>query len=255
MLKSEKPAAPSPARRAFSFLNKETNMYTLPKSIEDLYKRPAADRAETNRQNATHSTGPKTPEGKAASSKNRLAHGLCSSALLLVGEDEAELDLLRKEIHTAYQPATDEERILTDQLVDASWRLNRARRIETEVQQRVMIETMLFLRRHRGDKVDMSPNALLAKSFLRDESEGPLRRMHRYVTTIERSHQRAVKALLEAIKRRPAVVVAAPVVEVPVVEVPKVRAAAASSPLPEIGFEPQYMPTTPAQTPQFHNRP
>ncbi len=37
----------------------------------------AAKQREINRQNARKSTGPRTEAGKAISSKNRLAHGLC----------------------------------------------------------------------------------------------------------------------------------------------------------------------------------
>ena len=40
----------------------------------------------TNRENAQKSIGPRTETGKAASSKNRLTHGLCSTALILDGE-------------------------------------------------------------------------------------------------------------------------------------------------------------------------
>ena len=43
---------------------------------EHFTKETARNRA--NRRNAQKSTGPKTEKGKAASSQNRLAHGLCS---------------------------------------------------------------------------------------------------------------------------------------------------------------------------------
>jgi hypothetical protein len=196
-----------------------------------------------NRQNAAYSTGPKTPEGKAASSQNRLSHGLCSSALLLKGESEADFDQLRHELHQAYKPATAEEQILTDQLVEATWRLNRARRVEVQMQRNLMSDAALALRGHE-ETAETRPELLLSFALLNEESEGPLRRMHRYVTTIERSHQRAVKALVEAIKRRPVVVVA-----------PKAKAVAATEPLPEIGFESPFVPTVPNPAPRFHNRP
>src|SRR5579864_3161863 len=41
------------------------------------------DRAAINRANAQHSTGPRTPEGKAPSSQNALGHGLTSRIALL----------------------------------------------------------------------------------------------------------------------------------------------------------------------------
>jgi hypothetical protein len=45
-------------------------------------------KAEANRRNALKSTGPKTPEGKAAVSLNALKHGLLSQEILLPREDE-----------------------------------------------------------------------------------------------------------------------------------------------------------------------
>src|SRR5437763_546802 len=37
-----------------------------------------------------HSTGPKTPEGRAKSSQNALRHGCCSQATIIKGESETE---------------------------------------------------------------------------------------------------------------------------------------------------------------------
>ena len=48
-------------------------------------------KAEANRRNALKSTGPKTPEGKAAVRLNALRHGLRSEEILLPGEDEEAL--------------------------------------------------------------------------------------------------------------------------------------------------------------------
>jgi hypothetical protein len=53
-------------------------------------------KAEANRRNALKSTGPKTPEGKAAVSLNALKHALHSQEILLRGEDEEVLRELVK---------------------------------------------------------------------------------------------------------------------------------------------------------------
>jgi hypothetical protein len=56
----------------------------------------SARKAESNRRNALKSTGPKTPEGKAAMRLNALKHGLLSREIFLPGEDEAALEELRR---------------------------------------------------------------------------------------------------------------------------------------------------------------
>lgn len=50
-----------------------------------------------NRANARRSTGPITPEGKAASRANALVHGLTANVVAVPGEDQAELDAMREE--------------------------------------------------------------------------------------------------------------------------------------------------------------
>src|ERR1035441_692112 len=64
------------------------------------------DQVNANRQNAKKSTGPRTAEGKAASSRNGLKHGLCANKHILLDEDPEEFlfllqDLLRSEEHTS----------------------------------------------------------------------------------------------------------------------------------------------------------
>ena len=76
--------------------------------------------------------------------------------------------------------------------------------------------------------------------------------MLRYVAAIERSHQRELKNLHHAQEKRRTLPPLPPVQEVPVQEV---KVATANSPLPEVGFEPQFVPVTPVSAPAFHNRP
>ena len=47
----------------------------------------AAQRAEINRRNSTHSTGPKTPSGRDKARRNALKHGLRADTLALPNED------------------------------------------------------------------------------------------------------------------------------------------------------------------------
>ncbi len=206
----------------------------------------AAARQAVNRRNALKSTGPRTPEGKAASSRNRLAHGLCSSDLLLLGELQSDFDQLRAETHATYLPVTPEEHVLADQLTESLWRLNRARRVETRISTLVMKDIFELLN-DGSEPVDSHPDHLLAAGFFNNSYDGVLSRTQRYVTAAERGYQRALKSLQQTQKNRPA----QPPIPVPVT----VKVATANRPLPEVGFESQFVPVAPIITPAFHNRP
>ena len=71
---------------------------------------------ETNRRNARRSTGPKTPEGRAASSQNALKHGLYSTTVLLPGEDHAEFQALLDSFLAEHAPSTPTESTLVQQM-------------------------------------------------------------------------------------------------------------------------------------------
>ena len=83
-----------------------------------------------NRLNAQASTGPRTAEGKAASSRNALTHGLTARTLLLEGEDPQEYRWLRQGVIHDYRPATTLERELVEQIVSVLWRMRRVPAVE-----------------------------------------------------------------------------------------------------------------------------
>jgi len=85
------------------------------------------NRAEINRANSQHSTGPRTAEGKAASSQNAFKHGLYSKDLIMRGEDPAELDALKADLRREHQPANTTEEILVNEMAEQFWRIRRYR--------------------------------------------------------------------------------------------------------------------------------
>jgi hypothetical protein len=87
-------------------------------------------RVRANRENARKSTGPKSPEGKARSSRNALKHGLLSEHILHFGEDPEELDAFREEMMEDLAPEGAVERFVADHVVESAWRLRRAGRME-----------------------------------------------------------------------------------------------------------------------------
>ena len=84
-----------------------------------------------NRENSKHSTGPRTPEGKAASSTNATSHGLNAADPVLPHEDRSQFTLLRERYHSEFAPVTAHEEFLVTQMAGARWKLDRVERIET----------------------------------------------------------------------------------------------------------------------------
>ena len=78
-------------------------------------------RAEINRANARHSTGPRTDTGKLASSRNSLKHGLASGTLIIAGEDPAEFDALLESLLADHQPASATEEMLVHEIARSLW--------------------------------------------------------------------------------------------------------------------------------------
>lgn len=78
-----------------------------------------------NRLNARKSSGPRSAQGKAASSANSLRTGLYARSQVIAGEDPAELRTLADQYLLRWQPATPEESFLVATLIDAEWLLRR----------------------------------------------------------------------------------------------------------------------------------
>ena len=84
---------------------------------------------EANQANARHSTGPRTPEGKAASATNATRHGFFSRHAVLLNEEEhRQFESLRNSYVYTFSPANIVEVALLDQLVLAAWGQHRRHR-------------------------------------------------------------------------------------------------------------------------------
>ncbi len=84
-----------------------------------------------NRENAQYSTGPNTPEGKAASSENATKDGFYSARKKVISwESQDDYDLRLNRMWEYYAPATPEEEDLVEALADTKWRLKRVMYLE-----------------------------------------------------------------------------------------------------------------------------
>src|SRR6185312_14366541 len=82
--------------------------------------------SETALPNA--STGPRTDEGKAVSSRNAVKHNLCSTRL--TGADLDQLNAIRAKLDDEWEPSTETERMLLAQMALSQWRIDRALSLE-----------------------------------------------------------------------------------------------------------------------------
>jgi hypothetical protein len=83
-----------------------------------------------NLANAQHSTGPKTEEGKAISSRNNFRHGCTGKFMLLPQESAREFHELTTALNEEHQPTTPTETLLVERMVQHFWLSQRAMRLQ-----------------------------------------------------------------------------------------------------------------------------
>jgi len=135
-----------------------------------------------NRANAQKSTGPRTVEGKSASSLNALKHGADSASLLLPGEDPAQYQRLVSEYNRDIRPDGALEQFQVDTLVRTDWQRRRLQRIEAELYRQLLAEGV------NPDELDVT--------LLRDSPTGKLLiKIWGQVAAQERAHLRALSEI------------------------------------------------------------
>ena len=189
-----------------------------------------------NRRNAQKSTGPRSAEGKAASSSNPLKTGLYARSQVIAGEDPAELRALADQYFLRWQPATPEESFLVATLIDADWLLRRYS----------LADAKIWDYQGTPDFVRDDPNGV-GLNFIRCREYFPL--LQRRADSAQRAFHRALRDLERLQSKRPA---AAPQsTEKPAAEPPpeaKANFAQPQSAQPKIGFVPSFCPTPDAAT-------
>ena len=79
-----------------------------------------------NQQNAKHSSGPRTEEGKAASSQNNFRHGFTANFKVLDWENQEEFTSLLTNFCVEHQPASPFELVLVQKMAQHFWLAQRA---------------------------------------------------------------------------------------------------------------------------------
>ena len=151
---------------------------------------------KANRENAKKSTGPRTDEGKARSSKNAIKHGLLARDAVMAGEDPAEYDRCFQELEENLFPKNAIEFCLVRQIADSEWRLRRIERLEAGLCTNHSTSTSRFARKHYPDTIlpgRNGENQLLGKSM--EDHTQSLTNLARYRTMTSRDITRALRMI------------------------------------------------------------
>jgi hypothetical protein len=169
---------------------------------------------DANRQNAQRSTGPRSAQGKDASSRNGLQHGLSGDKHILPGENPEEFLLLLKDLYDNFHPVGLGEEKLVQRIAADQWRLDRTLPMEAAIYRQRLEgvaaedyarkrELVNHKRNHQLNP-DLVPPApappdpgdRLTRAFIDDgDGHNSLTRLARYETSIERSIDRCLRQL------------------------------------------------------------
>jgi hypothetical protein len=117
---------------------------------------------EANRHNATLSTGPTSPQGKAASSRNATTHGLTARASILHGEDPEDYRAFVDDYLDYYRPANSIDHAIVVEYADLQWRLRRVPVVETQAWNREIEELS-----SKPENAKFAQHEIMAMAFVR----------------------------------------------------------------------------------------
>ena len=135
-----------------------------------------------NQLNAQKSTGPRTVEGKTASSLNALKHGADAASVIIPGEDPAEYDRIVAEYHSDLRPRGALEERQVRIIIHSDWQRRRLERIENNLYRQLLAEGPT------PDEIDVK--------ILRDSPTGKLlRKVSSQIASLDRASTRALAEL------------------------------------------------------------
>ena len=140
-----------------------------------------------NQKNAQASTGPRTDEGKSASSQNALKHGATSQHVVLAFENPAEYEAMRADLFAALKPVGGIEALFVEEMAVAQWRTMRMERIIREYTDRAAYK-----------HPSKNPMVAMADVMLSPE----VQKLQRYENSFRRAFDNAWKKLKELQKTR-----------------------------------------------------
>jgi hypothetical protein len=154
------------------------------------------------RINGSKSHGPVTPEGKLASSRNAITHGMLSSTIVLKGESTDRFLGLLTDLFEEFQPQTPFEESLIENMAVARWRQLRIWGMEKASMDHEMRRQPAIPNSAELDPPEQAATrAAVAFRTLSDDSRS-LELINRYESRYDRQYLRAHRRFLEVRDRR-----------------------------------------------------
>ncbi len=157
----------------------------------------SAARLAANRANATFSTGPRTPEGKAQSSINALKTALTGRTVLLPSDDAAAYEQYVDRFVREFQPVGVRECELIQSIADANWRLRRIPTLEFALYARGRTQ---FAEKFAAEPADTQPGMIELETYLFYEKQ--FRNLQLQETRLRRQRDKDLADLREAQQER-----------------------------------------------------
>jgi hypothetical protein len=145
-----------------------------------------------NRLNAQHSTGPKTPDGKAKSWLNALKSGLTGHTVLLPTNDVALYESHLAAAAAEHRPFGPREKALVQSIADAEWRIQRIPALEHGIYAQGRLE---FAPLYATEDASLRASLIQTKTFLTYEKQ--LRNLQLQESRIRKHHDKDLAELKE----------------------------------------------------------
>jgi hypothetical protein len=125
---------------------------------------------QANRRNCRLSTGPRTPQGKAAVCQNARRYGFTSRDAVLPGESQDEFLALLNACRSDHQPQSPAQDDLVRQIAAANWRIRRLQRIGASLSEEQFLHVFDQFLRHENRFRRARRQAILALIAAQDEA-------------------------------------------------------------------------------------
>lgn len=161
------------------------------KSMDSAAIQRAIQAAHARASATNKSTGPRTPEGKAASSRNATKHGFTAANPAISSEDREAWDALFASYLSDFQPATQSETDAVRRAALAIWKLDRITQVETALFNLEFEFHAPAIDAYMSE--NLTPIERMAAAFKASAGDRAFELCQRYSLAASREHDRALR--------------------------------------------------------------